>query len=204
MSSKDEQLISRAALRRRKLQHGFKAAAKRRSSALRREYGIGEQDPLDCRFLAKRLGVHVYNLSSLESKSSVRQLTENDPGAFSAATVPFEANHAILVNDAHAPARQASSMAHELAHLVLEHKDWPPLNDLGCRVHQADVEAEAEYMGSVLLLTDSAVMAVARAGTDLETAATYYGVSKQMMQWRYNDCGAKRRVERERGARRQG
>lgn len=202
MSSNDDKLVSRGALQKRKLRHGFKAKAKREAIRLRREHGFHDYAPLDWRQLAQGLDVQIYELSSLSTGPRppvVAHLLESDPGAFSAATVPFQGHYGVLLNDAHPPARQASNVTHELSHIVLGHDSFPPLNEFGCREHHADVEAEAAYMGSVLLVTDEAVMRIARAGTDLGVAAQQYGISRPMMQWRYNDSGARRRLQRERG-----
>jgi hypothetical protein len=197
MPNADEPVVTRTSLQRRKLRHGFKAEAKRRTIKVRRAHGLGDYDPLDCFELARCIGVKVYRVSEFPTDHA-HHLIHTDPGAFSAATLRFDGHHGVLLNDSHADERQASNLAHELGHVLLEHEEFPPLNDHGCREHDADLEAEAEYFGSVLLVTDAAVMNVARAGTAIDVAAAKYGVSKQMMQWRYNDCGARRRLERER------
>lgn len=205
MSSNHDGIVTRAALRRRKLRYGFKAQAKRDAISVRRSQGFDDYAPLDWRALAAGLDVRIYALTELsgapQDDPAVHHLTSVDPDAFSAATVPFDGHHGVLLNDSHSEERQASNATHELSHILLEHETFPPLNDSGCREFHADVEAEAAYMGSVLLITDKAVMRIARAGTDLDEAARQFGISTEMLRWRYNDCGARRRVERERRAR---
>lgn len=189
--------ITRAALRRRKLQRGFKAHAKRETIAVRRAHGYDDCDPLDCFDLAQRLGVHVYRLSEFDADGA-RHLLSVGSGDFSAATLRVDGCCGIVINDGHARERQASSVAHELGHVLLDHEEFPWLSDQGCREHDAGIEAEAEYFAGVLLVTDVAVMRFARAGVPIDEAAAQYGVSQQMMQWRFNDAGARRRLERER------
>ena len=191
-------LLSRRALRKRKLRHGFKAAAKRDSIHLRRLHGYGDHQPLDVWHLAGRLEVTVLRLSEFgEDNPHVHQLLNVDPKVFSAALVPCGDVHGIIVNDAHAEERQTSSLAHEISHVACGHEDTPVLSDSGCRELHADVEAEADYFSSVLLVPEPAVMRLARAGVSIEAAAEQFGVSRQMMQWRYNDSGAQKRIARE-------
>jgi Zn-dependent peptidase ImmA (M78 family) len=198
MPGDDEQLVSRSALRKRKLRHGFKAAAKRQAIAVRRAHGLDDTDEFECHRIAKAEGIFVYTLTLLQPSPHVDHLFDVDPQALSALTVRDGDAVAVLVHDGHSAERQRSSLAHELAHVLLGHEDTPPLNDSGCREMHADVEAEADYLGSVLLVTDDAVMHYARQDVPLEVAASRLGVSVPMMRWRYNDCGARRRLERER------
>jgi hypothetical protein len=48
----------------------------------------------------------------------------------------------------------------------------------------------------VLLITEETAVAVARSNLPIAAAATRYGVSEQMMQYRLNMTGAYRRVRR--------
>lgn len=198
MPGDDEQLVSRSALQKRKLRHGFKAEAKRQAIAMRRAHGLGDVDEFDGHKIAKAEGIFVYTLTLLRPSPHVDHLLDVDPQALSALTLRDGDNVAIVVHDGHSAERQQSSLAHELAHVLLDHEDTPPLNDSGCREMHADIEAEADYLGSVLLVTDDAVMHYARQDVPLEVAASRLGVSVPMMRWRYNDCGARRRLERER------
>jgi hypothetical protein len=198
MPGDDEQLVSRSALRKRKLRHGFKAAAKRQAIAIRRAHGLGDVDEFDCHKIAKAEGLFVYTLTSYRPSPHVDHLLDVDQQAFSALTLRYGDNVVIVVHDGHSAERQRSSLAHELAHVLLGHEDTPPLDDSGCRELHADIEAEADYLGSVLLVTDDAVMHYARQDIPLEVAASRLGVSVPMMRWRYNDSGAHRRLQRER------
>jgi Zn-dependent peptidase ImmA (M78 family) len=166
---------------------------------VRAKAGFDLYEPLDCFAVANALDIFVYRLSEYGPFDAVSHLLDVEPDVFSAATVRSGDDTAIVVNDAHSRARVSSNLAHELGHVVLEHQDAPPLNDHGCREHHADVEAEADYFASVLLVPDRAVMRAARAGLSVAESAAQLGVSQPMMQWRWNDAGAKRRLQRERG-----
>lgn len=192
-----EETVSRSQLRKWKFPYGFKAEAKRRSLDVRRSAGFGDCHPLDSYELARRLGIEIVLLSEIGPNEHTHHLSKVEPGALSAATVRSGDRTGIWLNDSHPPERQASNLTHEIAHVVLGHKDTPPLNEIGCRSYHASVEAEADYLGSVLLVTDDAALRVARSGALMAEAAQNFGVSQQLMQWRVNDSGARTRVQRE-------
>ena len=196
MPSAEPDWVARSQLKKRKPRHGFKADANRRTAALRAEHGCSAHGRIDCLELAQSMGITVVRLSDLDDCDAVHRLTSVDPSSFSAATLRHEHGTAILLNDAHSPERQASNLAHEIGHIVLEHQDAPPLSDAGCREIDAVVEVEADIFGSILLVPEQAVLRYARAGKTIEESAEALGVSTQMMRWRHNMCGASKRVQR--------
>ena len=99
-------------------------------------------------------------------------------------------------NDFHSPARQASNLCHELAHGLLLHPSTPALDEQGCRYWSKEIEDEANWLSGVLLVPDEVAIAVVKNGIDLGQAAEYYGVSVQMMNFRINVSGARKRVQR--------
>jgi Zn-dependent peptidase ImmA (M78 family) len=96
----------------------------------------------------------------------------------------------------HSPARQASNVTHEDAHGLLLHEPTPAFGPHGCRIWRDEVEEEAQWLAGVLLITEETAVAVARSNLPIAAAATRYGVSEQMMQYRLNMTGAYRRVRR--------
>jgi hypothetical protein len=196
VSDAEDHTVSRAQLRKRKLRHGFKAAAKRHSLELRRVHGYGETDSVDCYDLADEAGIEIVRLSELPASTHTHHLTEIAPEVMSAATVKHEDKVAIWINNHHSRPRQMANLAHEIGHVALDHQHTPVLNDGGCREHDADIEAEADYFGSVLLVTDRMALDVFETGEPIDEAAERCGVSRQLMQWRVNDSGAAKRVQR--------
>lgn len=178
------------------LRHGFKAAAKRHSLELRRVHGYDETDAVDGYELANELGIEIVRLSELSMSTHTRHLTEVAPEVMSAATVRRQDKIAIWINDHHGHPRQMANLAHEIGHVELDHQHAPVLNDSGCREHDADVEAEADFFGSVLLVTDRMALDVVGIGEPIDEAAQRCGVSRQLMQWRVNDSGAAKRIQR--------
>jgi hypothetical protein len=181
------------------MRKGFKSEAREMAAEVRTEIGLGPLDPLDPFVLAGHLAVPVLPLSALDGCSeAAHHFSTVEPECFSAVTVFHGPRRTIVHNDAHAPVRQNSNIAHELAHCLLQHRPAPAFNDAGCRHWDQDVEDEAAYLGAALLVTAEAALSVVRHRTSLAVASHRYGVSDQLMTWMINDCGARKRVQRER------
>lgn len=120
-----------------------------------------------------------------------------EPDAFSATTVFAGARRSIVFNDQYAIGRQNSSIVHEAWHGLLFHEPCQAMDDLGCRRWDADIEDEAMWLASVLLVPEDAALAVARGRWDSEPAAAeHFGVSTALRALRPNMTGARRRVAR--------
>jgi Zn-dependent peptidase ImmA (M78 family) len=187
------------------VRHGFKAHAKRLALEVRGEIGLDPHDPLDPRDLAEAYGVPIYAVSTLVAACDPAVVEwVNGPGkdVFSAALVPVGTGRFIVDNDLHALTRRASSIAHEMAHVLCEHQFTEVLITAeGCRTASREDEEQADWLGGELLITEDAAVRAARAGwTDQEVADTY-GVSRQRAAMRMNASGARQRVGRERAAR---
>lgn len=85
-----------------------------------------------------------------------------------------------------------------MCHGLLLHEPGAALDDVGCRIWDQDVEDEATWLAGVLLIPDDAALAVARGHINDSTALDHFGVSEQMLTWRLNMSGARRRVQRAR------
>lgn len=82
----------------------------------------------------------------------------------------------IIHNDRHHPHRQRSNICHELSHCFLGHKCTPPLTEDGNRTRDNDIEAEANFLAGVLLITNEAAIHIVREGL-VSQAQSLYGVS---------------------------
>ena len=180
------------------MRRGFKKEAKEIARQIRGDLGLSLTDPLDPWKLAELLEIPVLRLSEFQesAKGACRYFREQGRSAFSAVTV-LDGNRRLIVhNDFHSVARQASNVCHELAHGLLLHAPTPVLDDKGCRYWSKEIEEEANWLSGVLLVPDEAAIAVVKNGMDLDQAALYYGVSDQMMTFRINVSGARKRVQR--------
>lgn len=179
---------------------GFKSAAHAISVEVRGELGLSPLDRLDPLALAAHLAIPVISLSSMRAagvEAADYFLSVNE-GAFSAVTV-FRGNARVIVhNDAHASGRQASDVAHELAHALLHHPPAPAFGDGGCRDWNENHEDEANFLGGALLVTEETALDVVRRRMSEQDAARAYAVSPTLMRWRINATGARKRVHRSR------
>ena len=189
-------------MKRTGFRRGFKKESERLALELRGELGLSSADRLDPRLLADHLAIPVLDLGMLVRAgariSSVSHFHGAASKVFSAVTIVDGYKKVVVVNDAHAPVRQASNITHELSHVVLEHEPHRAVNDQGCRLWKADLEDEADWLGGVLLVPRDGALHAARRGWAIPQAAEHFGVSEQMMRWRLAHSGASLQVERER------
>lgn len=180
-----------------KLRWGFKAEANTIARAVRRELGLDVAAPLDAWQLAAHLDIPVVTLSSMsaEAEKAVVQFTRKDREAFSAVTVFRGYKRMIIVNDAHSHGRQASNIAHELAHSLLWHQPAPAFDGDGMREWNAEQEEEAQWLAGALLISEEAALSIVRSKLSLEDAAQRYGASIDMVRGRINVTGARKRAE---------
>ena len=59
----------------------------------------------------------------------------------------------VIYNDAHDRKRQASDLAHEIAHALLHHPTHALLNAQGKRHYEREIEEEANWLGPALLIS---------------------------------------------------
>lgn len=180
------------------LRRGFKTEANTIAGQVRTELGLRAWAPLDPRKLADLLAIPLLPLSTFRAVApdAVEHFAIGEPEAFSAVTVFRGPSRLIVFNDSHSPGRQASDLAHELAHALLQHPPHSAFDEYGCRIWAADCEDEANWLAGALLVSDAAALSIVRRRLPLAQAAIEYGVSAKMMQFRLNVTAAVRRVSR--------
>lgn len=168
------------------MRRGFKEEAKRLALEVRAELGLGPLDRLDPRAVAAEYGIPIYTVSDLARASGTAQFEWfAGPGrkVLSAALVPCGTARFIVDNDLHAVARRMSSIAHEMAHILCEHRFSDVLITAdGCRAASREDEAQADWLGGERLIPYTAAVAAARAGWDDQQVAGAYGVSPRRAQ----------------------
>ena len=181
------------------LRRGFKADAERIAELVRRDLGLEPLDRIDCFALAEALGIPVVSLGELRedgaSESSIGRLMSAETG-FSAATVVVGPRRLIVYNPRHEPRRKASSLAHELAHVILEHEAAPAIGVGGCRHWDGRQEAEADWLGGTLLVPRAGALAWMLQSDDVDAGARNFGVSVELFRWRINHTGVVREVQK--------
>jgi hypothetical protein len=181
------------------LRRGFKSDAERTAEVVRGDLGLGPLDRLDCFSLAEAWGIPVVSLGELRedgaSEASIRRLMSPESG-FSATTVVVGPRRLIVYNPRHERGRKASSLAHELAHVILEHEAAPAIGVGGCRHWDGRQEAEADWLGSALLVPRAGALEWMLESDDLNAGASNFGVSVELFRWRVNHTGVLRQVEK--------
>lgn len=176
------------------LRRGFKSWSERIAIEKRSLLGLRPADPLDPRQLATHLGIRIWTPLQVPgiTQDSLHSLLTDDPDGWSAVTLRLPGLDLIIVNSAHSPARQASDLMHELAHVLLGHTptrvDVSADLQLLLRTHDQNQEEEAAWLSGCLLLPRPTLLAVQRIRPTRELASQF-GVSLEMMQYRLRVTG---------------
>jgi Zn-dependent peptidase ImmA (M78 family) len=179
------------------VRRGFKTEAKSLALELRAEIGIDAHKPFDPYAFASEYGIKVIRLSDLDGPARDRFL-KADGSALSGALIPDGTNVVILENDAQPVERRRTTMCHELAHVVLEHKFGVSLSDERKCGLGGEQEAEADWLSGEVLIPYDGAFRLARANATDEQAADAYEVSLAVARWRMNQSGARKIIERTR------
>lgn len=179
---------------------GFKTEAEHISSEIRAELGLSATDRLNVLAMADYLSIPVVAMSVLPPRNDpngfLNVFRYSEQETFSAVTI-FRGDVRLIVhNDSHHPHRQASNIAHEISHCLLEHKPSPLLSESGCRHWNPEFEGEADWLGGVLLVPRDGALSLLRTGHSSAEIATHYGVSEILCRWRLYQTGVVRQVQR--------
>ena len=177
------------------MRRGFKSWSERTSGEYRSQLGLNLAEALEPRELADHIGVLVWTPRDVPglSTGSIEQLTETDPSSWSAVTVAAGGHHLIIVNSAHAHTRQRSSLAHELAHVVLNHRPAEArVSEEGFLFrdrYDTEQEEEADWLAGALLLPREGLLSVYRRNSSSEVIGRHFVVSTKFVDWRLRTTG---------------
>lgn len=186
------------------MRRGFKTWCETTAERYRSALGLRFDAPLDPEDLAAHLGVIVWRPEEIPglAESSLRQLTNHDSDSWSAVTIRVGDTNLTVVNSAHAPTRQRSSLSHELAHLILDHEpgriDLSPAGHLLLSSFEREQEEEADWMSGTLLVPRAGLVIAYRSTQDLRILANQFGVSLDMLKWRLRMTGVATHARRTR------
>ncbi len=181
---------------------GFKTWCENVAIQQHRELGLRSFDPLDPWQLAEHLEVQVWTPEQIPGldPNYLRRLVKEDPDSWSAVTIHMDSKNLIILNSGHRGGRPASNLAHELSHIILDHKpgrvDITEDGFLMLHTCNKDQEDEANWLTGCLLLPRDAVMLIRRQNIDLHSAARRYGVSLDMLRYRLNVTGVNFQISR--------
>jgi len=176
--------------------HGFKAKAERIGEEYRAKCNVSKFSPLNAFLLSKKLNVDYYTPTDIFQSNYAEQLgiLKTHDSDFHALYLKLPNEKKIIVyNDCHSMARQQSSIMHEIAHIILEHKipdealklmllyNLPYINN--------EHEEEARFLGGCLQLTKPSLLwARKEKWTDIQVAEKYF-CSVEMVQYRKKCLG---------------
>jgi|SRR6267142_5654855 len=184
------------------LERGFKTWAERFSLSLRKEMGLTGTEPLNPRALARFVGARILTPDQIPglSTAATRQLLETDPEGWSAITVAIDGSPLIVYNSRHSVGRQASDIAHEVAHLLLDHDPGKMVlsqdGGMVMRSFNEKQEEEANWLAWCLLLPREALMFAIRKRLTIEDIALQFGVSKTLVNYRLRITGVRTHIQR--------
>jgi Zn-dependent peptidase ImmA (M78 family) len=180
------------------LPRGFKANAERQALHLRSELGIPQNGRLDVYVLAKHLGVKIVSADRLVERQRIEELERMQAFAFSAATFNVSGASYIVTNPLRVKGREASDIAHELSHLILEHDlaEVHEINGIPFRTCRPEEEEQATALGGTLMLPRPLLLNAVRQGHGPGEIAEAYGVTEEMARFRVNTTGVTKQVRR--------
>ncbi|TAN20936.1 MAG: ImmA/IrrE family metallo-endopeptidase [Acidobacteria bacterium] len=181
---------------------GFKTWSEETAAHVRQALQIAMDAPLEPLRMAEYLSVPVLrplDLSGL-APEVIGRLSASHREAWSAITVANGRHKLIVINPAHSQARQNSSLAHELAHIILDHEPslmfMAPGSGAVLRTHNKEQEDEAGWLAGTLLLPRAALLKIRRRRLTNEEACTEYFVSAAMLRFRLNATGVNVQIRR--------
>ena len=186
------------------MRRGFKAWCERTAAEYREALGVSPEEPLDPRAFAAFLGVRVVTPQDFPglSRKALKQLTVTDPDSWSAVTISQRGIHLVILNSSQPLTRQANSLVHELAHIVLNHKtDDAQVSAEGILFRaqfNKEQEDEAAWLAGCLLVPAEGLLDVYRRVRVPRLLAQEFGVSQPLVAWRLRMTGVQKRLGRAR------
>ena len=186
------------------MRRGFKAWCERTAVEYREALGISSEVALDPRAFAAFLSVRVVTPQDFPglSRKALEQLTVTDPDSWSAITISQRGIHLVILNSSQPVTRQANSLVHELAHIILNHKaDNAQVSAEGILFRaqfNKEQEDEAAWLAGCLLVPAEGLLDAYRRVRSPRLLAQEFGVSQPLVEWRLRMTGIQKRMGRAR------
>jgi hypothetical protein len=177
------------------LVRGFKTWAERTAASLRRELDLQPIEPISPARLTEFLEVQLWTPRDVPglSQASLDQLLKHDPSGWSAVACKVGGDDVVIYNPEHSDGRQASDIAHELAHIILGHEPGKIVlsqdGSMIMRSYDPQQEEEANCLGWTILLPREALVVAVRSRHSTSRIALQYGVSEQLVEYRRRITG---------------
>jgi Zn-dependent peptidase ImmA (M78 family) len=182
---------------------GFKSWCEETSLQFRKQLRVSALGPLDPFQLAGHLGVVLktpHDFPKLANATRAHLLGEG-AACWSAFTITSGRRPLIVYNPTHSPARNASDLMHELAHIILGHRPAKMFLSAGAsgiplRSHDREQEDEAAWLAGCLLLPRPALLAIGKGRMPQSEACAKFGVSHDLLNYRLNVSGVNVQLRR--------
>jgi hypothetical protein len=179
------------------LRRGFKTEAETRAKSVRDQLGLPAHAALDLTQVAALYSVRIANGADLVDRGRYEEIERIQAFAFSAVTFEMsDGSKVVVTHPLRRKEREASDIAHELAHVILNHdlSRIEMVAGVPFRTCLPDQEEEATALGGTLLLPRPLLLRAARSGWDVDEIARRYGVTVEMARFRMNTTGVARQV----------
>jgi Zn-dependent peptidase ImmA (M78 family) len=149
---------------------------------------------LDPYAAAEAVGVRLFGEDFFERFSDEDRLQVLQAGRewWSAGTIINGGDVAVILNPTHDPVRQRTTLAEELAHIVIGHPPSAIDTATGMRTYDDEMESEAYDVGGAMLMPYGQLFSLCRQPPNVEAIAARYGVSVKFTNYRINRCGLRR------------
>ena len=178
------------------LQRGFKAEAERLATDIWSEMGLSPVDRMDASALARHVGCVVHPADELVDVAKLEHLKRVQDDAFFACTFRLPGGHAIVFNPLMRETRRNSDIAHEVSHIVLDHRlsRLERLGDVAFLSCDKQQEEEAAWLSGCLLLPRAALVHDLTRGMQSKTIARNRVLSEDMVVYRRRVTGVERQL----------
>ena len=185
------------------LRRGFKAEAERLATDIWKAMGLSPGDCMDAPALARHVGCVVHPADALVDVAKLKKLKRIQDDAFFACTFKLPGGHAIVFNPLMPETRRNSDIAHEVSHIVLDHRlsRLERLGDVAFLSCDKQQEEEAAWLSGCLLLPRSALVHDLMRGMQSATIARNRVLSKEMVDYRRRVTGVDRQLSAKRRVR---
>ena len=183
------------------LERGFKAWSERTSNLIRKELDTVQDAALDLSKLADYLGIKIWTPNDVPGieKNDLQELLENSWNEWYGVGLQDGDQSVVIYNPRQSKRRQASDIAHELAHFLLEHEpariilsESETLAQIWLRSYDQKQEDEANCLAWSLLVPRDGLAKLIRLRLSQEQIAEKFGVSEQLVKFRINSTGIRK------------
>ena len=165
--------------------------------------GLSPGDSMNAPELARHVGCVVHAADELVDIAKLKQLKQLQDDAFFACTFKLPSGHAIVFNPLMPETRRNSDIAHEVSHIVLDHRlsRLERLGDVAFLSCDKQQEEEAAWLSGCLLLPRFALVHDLTKGMQSKTIAETRALSKSMVDYRRRVTGVERQLSASRRVR---